>query len=456
MAYREPGVYLETKNNSRYVSNGNTPPLIPLIMGSGAKKMKLTKAIVRGSGTTDTLPSTKVNNILLVGYSSAVNQWAKTTDYALTAPNIITWVASHGPAAGQTYYVVYDADVEATQFEPKLCFTTDDVATFYGPDTQELESGTPLNPVSLGARMTIEEGCPMVYVLQVKPDASGNVGAAEYQAALDTYARFINTIWRIVPMDLTAEINTVVTTHINMYSTPEERMERVTGYGAYYASAPTAFAGATGVFTVIGSYAAGVLNRRVSVIYPDKASKVLSDGLSHNLGAQYIMAAIAGAESIIPVQQSRTRLNLKSLYELKGVNMTRTEKNRLAQRGVMILEQPHGVGSEVVIRHGLTTDMTSVQTREVSIVAITDYVSKYYRNICEPYIGKYNINSETITKIEATLKSGKNQLIGKKVINDGTFGTIMQDEENPDSIAIPASILPPYPCNYIDITLLVE
>jgi hypothetical protein len=456
MAYREPGVYLTVKNNSKYVSGGNNPPLIPLILGSGAKKMKLVKSIVRGSGADDILPSTKVNDIILVGYSSEVAQWAKTTDYALSAPNKISWVATKGPKLGETYYIVYNADPELSQFEPKLSFTPDDINTFYGPDIQELETDTPVNPVSLGARIALEEGAPFVYTLQVKPDASGNVGATEYQAALDNYARFINDAWRIVPMDLSAEINSAIENHVNQYSTPEERLERTTMFGAYYATAPTVFAGDTGVLKVIGDYAASIANERVSVVYPDVASKKLSIGSYVNLGAQYIAAAIAGAESTLNIQQSRTRMTLSSFYELKGVRMTRTEKNQLAAKGVWILEQANGAGTAVSIRHQLTTDMTSVQTRESSIIAIKDFVAKYYRQILEPYIGKYNITPEVVTRIEATLKGGKNQLIRWGIINDGTVGNILQDENNPDTLLITASVQPPYPCNAIDVTLLLE
>lgn len=453
MAYREPGVYLKMENSGKYAAAASTA-LIPLIIGSGATVFKRTVAITRSDSLSDILPNSQVVNIISVGSSDKIKTWNSPTDYTFETPNKINWVSGAGPEAGETYYVTYTYKAEDTQYAPKICTTISDVETYFGGDFKEYEDGS-INRIAVAAKIALESGAPAIYVLQVKPNASGQVTAAEYQTALEQYARFL-PVWRIVPVDLDANINSAIDQHVLKYSTPEERMERTVIYGAAYTGTLTTFNDTTGVYSVIGDYAAGKKNERIIVIYPDVATKVLNNGKLYELNAPFICAAIAGAECAQPVSRSRTRMPIKAFYELKGVKMTRTEKNLLAQKGVMILEQPQGPGTDIIIRHQLTTDMTNVQTREASIIAIKDYAAKYFREICEQYIGKYVINSETLMKIKTTLEMGIHQLIKEGILNDGKITLLMQDAENPDTVVVSMSILPPYPCNYIDITVVLE
>jgi hypothetical protein len=150
-------------------------------------------------------------------------------------------------------------------------------------------------------------------------------------------------------------------------------------------------------------------------------------------------------------------MKLKSLHELIGVRMTRAQKNLLAQCGVMILEQNNGAGTDIVVRHQLTTNMTTVQTRETSVIAVGDFCSKYLRTAVDPYIGKYNITSEVVSMVEASFKTACDTLKNKlKIINDYKNIKVYQDASNPDTLVVTLSVLPPYPCNYIDITLGLE
>lgn len=465
MAYKEPGVYLEVINNPRGATITGIQ-MVPTVIGSGAKKLKNTVAITRASsGQVDTVPFTSLVSIEHIGTSkSGASTWVLTTDplipqdYTFTVgSNVITWETGKGPAAGATYYITAVYDVEATQYEPKVAYVLKDVIDNYGPDIQENETSTPICPISLAAQLVLLQGAPAVNIIQVEC-AGDTPTASEYSAALDAYAKFIPSIWRMVPADLDADVQAVVTAHINLMSTVEERMERSAFYGKAYTStdlAPTVFSGSDGVLTKIGGFASGIENKRISVIYPDVATRTLSDGTTRDLSSPFILAAIAGAKAALPTQRSMTRMSVAGFTDLKGVKMTRTEKNELAAKGVMILEQT-ATGTPVVVRHQLTTDLASTQSKENSILEIQDYCAKQYRAACEPYIGKYNITTQLVTMIRGTMDSTTNTLVQKGIIQRGKINNIYQDAENPDTMLLSISVLPPYPCNYIDITLVLE
>ena len=194
---------------------------------------------------------------------------------------------------------------------------------------------------------------------------------------------------------------------------------------------------------------------RVAVCYPDRATLVTSDGTERSVEAPMIWAAFAGAEQLNPMSKGRTRMQITGFKALGGVAMTRSQMNQLAAEGVAVLTQTSS-NQPLVVRHQLTTDYTSLQTREMSLIAIQDYCSKFFRTVLEEYIGKYTVNSELINMVTASLKSGITQLQRDTIIISGEIRGLYQDEENPDSIIVNLAVQPAYPFNYIDITLYMQ
>jgi hypothetical protein len=157
-------------------------------------------------------------------------------------------------------------------------------------------------------------------------------------------------------------------------------------------------------------------------------------------------------EARLNPQTSRTRSGIVGFDKLGGVKMRRTEMNNVAAKGVTILTQSVA-GADIIVRHGISTDMSSVQNREISITDISDVTSKTLRNGCEAYIGKYNITPDVITRINGTINAIFAKLKEDGVILNGTILELMQDENNPDSLVVKVRVEVPYPCNYIDITV---
>ena len=449
--YRDPGVYLRLSNNAQSAPNVGGGR-IPLIIGSGASVLLKTIVMTRSSsGNVDQIPFDSTA-IVSIGYTSDVNMWNATQDYTYDAvADTITWIANKGPTAGQTYSITVKYKPSANQYTPQLLSSVTDVVNFYGPDLKTAEDNS-INQISVAAQMALKQGAPAIYVLQVPPTAQATaVVAADYQAALDKYARFIGDLWRIVPADNLTGVNAIIDGHINAMSVPEEKMERSAIYSAEYDTAAV-FAD---IQTKIGAYATSKASKRINVIYPDSATLMFSDGKIRTVGGAVLAAAFAGAETVLSPQNSRTRMPLKGFVQLQGVRMTRTQMNTIASCGVTLLTQAT-TNADVVVRHQLTTDMSNVQTRETSITDIGDTCAKMLRNSVEQYIGKYNITPDVVTRIDGTLKATIAALKSAGVINDGKINALMQDANNPDTLIVSASVLPPYPCNYIDISLVMN
>lgn len=449
MVYLEPGAYLKYRNMGALQGAG-APAQIPLIIGTGADKVIVSEVITRAKELVDVLPEATWTRVISVGYTEKTANFKETTDYTFDKQKgEIKWVSGKGPTQGTSYVVVAECEAPESRYQLQLVYP-DTYREIYGQTDFTDENNTKLNKIVLGLKAAFGAGASVAYALQVKPE-SGEVVASDYEKAL-AKVKTIADIYRIVPMDLSNAINAVVDAHVNTCSSYEERMERVARYSSE--AKPSTFAD---VLTSIGGYAEGKASRRVCVPYPNRAMMELSDGELHEVDGAVISAAIAGLQSFLPGYQSATRSTISVFDSLVGVDMTRVEKNKLAEKGVLILEQPNGAGTPISVRHQLTTDMSSAATKEASITSIRDHVAQRYRKAADAYIGKYNITPDTITRITGTLKSTTQDMIQEGWILDSSqILSVSQDINNPDSLIIEARAYVPYPCNYIKITVIAD
>lgn len=467
MPYREPGVYVDIVNNRP--NTGTTPALFPMIVGEGPKFFDFDgKPITRTAGSlNDVLPSTKVTAItevytLNLGEKVVISAG---TNYSLSGDNSIAWLetAPNKPADGSTYYVSYEARPEAIQYACTFISSYDELEAAYGGHFMKSASTGALdtkNPIGLGVYLALESGASGVYAIQIEPEDKVDydvVVATDIVGALEK-AAVVEDAYFIVPMtgDSTAVGATI--THVNVMSQILERMERVCFVSRDIADPVNTVTGfSSAEIAAAVAEVSTIQDFLVRTPFVSTATKVLSDGITHDLPAEYVCAAMAGLASVIPVQRSLTRQKLYNFVELKyAANIRRIYKNMLAEAGFIVLEQSGGPGSPITIRHGITTKTDNVQDREHSVVTIRHFVAKYLRNSLEGYIGKFNIDNFLKTKVNGTLTACKNYLTGKTILNDFVVKNILQDTDNPDTLLIEISVLPPYPCNYIDITLIVE
>lgn len=203
---------------------------------------------------------------------------------------------------------------------------------------------------------------------------------------------------------------------------------------------------------------------RLVMIRPDQAKVTWTDRTSGSavsrqdvLGMHLTLPAIVGARMALPPQQPVTNLAVGGIDELIHSNLyfTPDQLNTIAEGGGLILTQ-RARSAPPVIRHQLTTDMSSIETRELSIQFILDFTAKTMRNGLRPYIGRHNITAELLTQLRGTAESLLRQLIDSGVLLEGSrLEKLQQNADRPDEIDIEISLVVPYPCNRINVKLKV-
>ena len=171
--------------------------------------------------------------------------------------------------------------------------------------------------------------------------------------------------------------------------------------------------------------------------------------------AYYAAAAVAGQISGEAPEQGLTNLAMAGISFLRYSSdyFTETQLNNIAQGGNYILQQGSDA-APISSRHQLTTDMSTIELREVNIRKSLDFVAKFLRNALTPYIGRYNITAAFL-KLATSVCNGAGLFLKREgVINDFKVTTIEQDTVNPDTVRVEFRVLVKYPVNYITVDLV--
>ena len=109
------------------------------------------------------------------------------------------------------------------------------------------------------------------------------------------------------------------------------------------------------------------------------------------------------------------------------------------------------------IRHlQLSTDMLTIESRELSITKDVDYIAKYFRNNLRPYIGRFNVTKEYLNQVRTVAQATLRDLLRNgQVLPGTTIQRLIQDPDRPDTVILDLKINVPYPANYIRITLYI-
>jgi hypothetical protein len=195
-------------------------------------------------------------------------------------------------------------------------------------------------------------------------------------------------------------------------------------------------------------------DRRVYSVFPDTVQVVIS-GITKNVPGFYACAGIVGMVGAQPPQQPFTNFPMTGYVGVVGTkNFTKSQLNQMAGGGTYILIQD-APGAPITSRMQLSTDLTSIETRELSITKDIDFVAKFLRLAVRKFIGKNVITNQLLDAIGTTIHAVLKFLEDSGVLNGSNLNNIIQDPENPDTVLLDITLDVPFPCNYIKITLVV-
>ena len=347
------------------------------------------------------------------------------------------------PTIGQTYYIDFTRD--RSSFNTRTFTNLADVVRTYGEISLE-------NTLSMGAFLAFSNGATALACKQIQLD-TGVVQPSEDQmvtALQEIEGEIVPGLSPsvIVPlMPASTALLSAISNHCDVQSSLRYRSERRAVLGCAVGTQPRdaqALAQATG-------------NSRVCLIYPDIANIRFTDSQgvaqSYFVGGEMIAVAVAMATSNPAIDSATpwTNRSVNGFTDL-GRILDDVDANTTANAGITVLKQtPQGIQ----VRHGLTTNMTSVLTKTPTVVQIADDVHLRVRNLCNRYIGTKFVPN-TISQIEGRVNALFKQLVRDQIISTYTGLTVATDPNDPTGLLVDVFYKPVYPLLYIQFTFTVQ
>lgn len=207
--------------------------------------------------------------------------------------------------------------------------------------------------------------------------------------------------------------------------------------------------------TAYGEIAQGIANRRVIATAPDQA-KATIDGLETLIDGYYLSAALAGKISSKNPQQPLTEESLVGFTGVVGSSDRYGEiQLRIMSGGGLFIFYQDAAGQPVRIRQQLTTDMSTIEKRELSVLTAVDFVAKFIRTALRNFIGGFNITTNVRDAVSIALDGVKAFLLRQGVLGSMEVNAIRQSATEPDTLEIDCTLGVLYPLNKIRVTLVI-
>lgn len=228
-----------------------------------------------------------------------------------------------------------------------------------------------------------------------------------------------------------------------------------------------------GQVTELISVASSLRSRRAVICWPDKVTvNGLVDGslpratpsTPASAVAQpgyYLACAVGGLLASLPSHQGLTNLGIAGISKLFNGNTYFDDKQMSAiSNGGWLVFQQDTPSSLPYIIHQLTTDPSTLEFGELSMVKNFDFVSLFFSDILDDFIGIWNINAETVAFIGTAVEAGIENLklrrrvrIGAPII-DARITSLSESTVSADRVELFIEVDFPKPLNTIGLHIV--
>lgn len=470
--YLPPDVYI-SEEPTTLVSVTGVPPSILAICGPSVGYRTYTEQVILGASST----------LSKQGVDLATVSVTLVADGSTVDPDDYT-AAAAGSTSTQDYYSTITRDSGATTPVDTAVFVTYRYVPpdFFSPtlysDFEDVKDalGQPVNfdpqvpgdttyqpivsPISLAASIAFSNGAPEILLVATTPPGGGATTDAQkstsWRNALKAAYGKIATDYNVnVVVGLTDGIVTGDATgtaqelrqHVEEVSNDGYMRTGVIGFPTGVATAPD---------TLISS--GSLQSKRLLFAYATPSGMAYFAGGSnavYALGHQYLAAAYGGLLVTGEPQDSITKRIVRGFSGLYGVPLSNTLKNQYAQGGVALTEVDR-LGN-LVVRHGVTTDPTNVNTREVSVVRARDTLVTVLQNGLQNsgMIGT-PIDEDTPINVKSVVSGLLDFLAGLGTIVSYEGPQVRVASLDPSVVEVKFTYKPAYPLNYILVSFSLD
>ena len=321
-------------------------------------------------------------------------------------------------------------------FKPHTFFDYSDVQEVYG--RAFTQAGEIQSELALAARLAFMNGAQRIVTVAVDPADPSAPALAEYEDALGKLEGHMD-VSIIVPATGMKQVQDSVVAHVRTQSNSNYERRAIIGRDGSETPVPP---------QQLIIDAETIRDRRVMLVGP-ASLQFFSPDLNREIsvGGQFLAAAVAGvAASLIPADP----LTRKPVTGFIGATKEESDgqKNLMANAGVAVVEKSRN--SAFRVRHGVTTDPSTVLTREWSIIGQQDRMIQQMKAYLDAdgLVGTM-INDLTLVNIKASADAALQSLTRDNTIRDYRDLKVRQLTQTPDVVEVVFEWRASLPLNYI-------
>jgi hypothetical protein len=401
-----------------------------------------------------------------------------TTDYTVqTAAGTVTRVAAGGIADGRLVNVTYQY-LPSDYYEAYRLTSLNAIEQRYG--SAYTSDGTQINSyLSFAASVAFENGasdvvCQPLFIratpgdtttAKTQPTATQAAATSAWQDTLFAL-RDIEDVNIIVPIVGQSHENVGDAQQLAILQTVQDHVWFMRGEDQFIigifgedSSASTTVATRSTLQThaaTLKSRYSGAIAEQTVLVSATRASRALPAlGRSHNVGGQYIAAAVAGSLAPLPISATLTRRGLSGFNSLTESPVpTKSEKNQMGQAGIFVVETVRG---QILCRHAITLDDTNSARRELSVVRAKHYMLESVRDTIErQIIGQVPADGNAPFLVRSTVISVLEQLRQGRALVDYGAVQARQKSYDPTVVEVRFSYRPAFPLNFVEIVFSID
>lgn len=389
----------------------------------------------RASATVTLSTANIVKESIKVFKEATGEVYTLTTDYAIEQTGKETKIK---PVAAK---IPNDTDLKVTflsvpdnYYDATIFTATEDLAERFGPAFKA--TGEVNSPLTLAGQLAFVNGASSILAVAVKKTGDA-VKPSDFEEALAKVSGERVSI--IVPVTDASSIKAQVSAHVTRNSANGAERRAILGLDGTVSSV-TSEARKTA--------AESIRNARVLLVSPSAISLYVSTANNTvTVGGQYVAAALAGLASSLGPAIPLTR---KSIVGFQSIPRQEAPAVRdlETQSGVTTLEQ--AANGSIRVRHGVTTDPSSLTTREWSIVGQRDAMVSAVRDTLDNdgIIGSL-IDSLTLSNVKASVDTALQGLVNAGTILSYTDLKVRQSPSQPDHVEVRFAWRASVPMNYV-------
>jgi len=381
------------------------------------------------------LPSVKADYHVFNAGTNAAIRWTKSSRRAI-------------PGANSTYTITFYKMKRADEYNPIFYYSGQEQAAYkvLGEVTWDSVKNEPAYSLPLGFQLAMANGASGVWCVPMKATDSVSDILTKIENLTNplpyTIVFLKGYIHGSSSPNLTDGEATSILSHVLSMSSITEQKERIAIFGPYvnaYSSSD-----------IVDKYTNTVSllkSRRTVYLYPSNILVQIGSS-QHEVSGFYLGAALGGLLDSLALNSS---VSGQVIAGVSGVtdDQMRVIKNQIAGKGTCIIENTYR------IRHALTTDMTTVLTREIKTTRIIDYITRLVRDSLASFTNVTSSGS-ILSSIGATVKLLLSQLVNANVLEDYRDIKVSKNTTDANQVDVSYVFRPQGDINWIYVKQSVE